>query len=438
MKLGLLLGFLVLALSTPLQAAPRGDEPIPVPRTVKQGIDFVYVDPQLSNVARRHQRPTNWLRKIGLGGLFGRKAGDPNPWFEDLAEGLERYRGGWGRLPQIKVPAGAVLKPGSTGKRVDVLRTRLGLPAGGGYDRLLVERVRAYQFVHGLEVDGIAGRATIASLNRGAEYYARKIAVNMERAYRLPKTGAFRRYVIVDSGAAEVHLVERDRVRDSMRAIVGSPKHETPIMAVLMRNARVDPYWNVPPDMIRNFTAPRVLKQGVSYLKNFHYEVLSDWTVNARILDPADVDWRRVARGKSNIRVRQLPGPWNSMGQMKFEMPNDYGIYLHDTPRKDLFAQEDRWISNGCVRLEDYERFASWFFRDLPEGRSGREEVVNLPEPVPVFMTYLTVEPRSDGIRFRADPYDFDDRAIRQMFGSGSERVADAGPEGRTRLAAAS
>ena len=109
------------------------------------------------------------------------------------------------------------------------------------------------------------------------------------------------------------------------------------------------------------------------------------------------------------------------MGAMKFEMPNDYGIYLHDTPKKELFADPNRWISNGCVRLEDYRRFASWFFGDVPEGRSGTEEVVDLPQPVPVFMTYFTVAPWGNGLQFRADPYGFDDRAMRQMFGAGKK-----------------
>ena len=106
---------------------------------------------------------------------------------------------------------------------------------------------------------------------------------------------------------------------------------------------------------------------------------------------------------------------------VKFETPNDYGIYFHDTPRKELFGESNRWISNGCVRLEDYKRFASWFFGGVPQGRSGTEEVVNLPQPVPVFMTYLTVAPRGNGVQFRPDPYNFDELAMRQMFGPATE-----------------
>jgi len=422
MNVRFLLGALALAVATPLFAAPQGDEPIAVPRTIKQGIDFVYVDPQLNSVARRYQRPTNWLARAFGDAFSSRRGNEPSLLFSRLTQGLQDYRLSWGRLPQVRIPAGAALKSGSTGKRVGLLRTRLGLSAGSGYDLRLAELVRSYQLVHGLApADGIAGNATITSLNRGADYYERKVAVNMERAWRLPRTGTFRRYALVDSGAAEVYLVERDRIADSIRVIVGSPEHETPMMAVLMRDVRVNPYWNVPGELAKTFTAPRVLQQGLSYLSDFHYEVLSDWTGDASPVDPAKIDWKKVAAGKSDVRVRQLPGPWNSMGAMKFEMPNDYGIYLHDTPKKELFADPNRWISNGCVRLEDYRRFASWFFGDVPEGRSGTEEVVDLPQPVPVFMTYFTVAPWGNGLQFRADPYGFDDRAMRQMFGAGKK-----------------
>jgi murein L,D-transpeptidase YcbB/YkuD len=108
---------------------------------------------------------------------------------------------------------------------------------------------------------------------------------------------------------------------------------------------------------------------------------------------------------------------------MKFEMPNDYGIYLHDTPLKEKFAG-DRWISNGCVRLEDYRRFATWVFGRMPAVSSSREQVIPLPRQVPVFMTYLTVSPGGEGgVTFRPDPYGFDALAMPQMF-SGADRIA--------------
>lgn len=422
-KLGLILGGLATFAATPLlaQAQPRGDEPVAVPRTIKQGIDFVYVDPKMASVAKRRQRPQNWLARMFNADSGNRNRSGPNPLFLELGRGLQQYQASWGRLPQVKVPAGAALKRGATGRRVQALRTRLGLPPAGGYDERVAQIVTSYQTVHGLgTADGVAGKATIASLNRGSTYYARRIAINVERAYRLPPTRTFDRYVVVDSGAAMAYLFAGDRMVDSMRIIVGSPKTKTPMMAVLMRNAKANPYWHVPPEMVRSLTAKKVGEQGLSYFQDFHYEVLSDWSANAQPIDPKTVNWKAIASGKQapKMLVRQLPGPWNSMGEMKFEMPNDFGIYLHDTPVKELFAKDDRWISNGCVRLQDYRRFATWVFGNPPQPSSAREQILELPRPVPVYMTYLTFASSPNGVQFRGDPYGFDALAMPQMFGA--------------------
>jgi murein L,D-transpeptidase YcbB/YkuD len=233
--------------------------------------------------------------------------------------------------------------------------------------------------------------------------------------------------VVVDSGAAEAYLFDRDRMADKMRVVVGTEKTKTPMMAVIMRNAKANPYWNVPPELVRSLTAQKVKEQGLSYFRNFHYEVLSDWGPNAKIIDPKTVNWAAIRTGKikPTVRVRQLPGPWNSMRNMKFQMPNDYGIYLHDTPHPELFAETDRHLSNGCVRLEDYQRFARWVFGYVPQSATGVEHQFDLPRPIPVYMTYLTVAASGNGVVFRPDPYGFDALAMPQMFG-GTTKLASA------------
>jgi murein L,D-transpeptidase YcbB/YkuD len=420
---------LALAAAGPVTAAPLGDEPIAVPRNIKQGIDFVYVDPDLKNIAHRHQTPVNWLlRTIGFDWAFGRHQ-QPNPFFIGLADGLKQYQATWARLPQVKIPSGSTLKPGSSGRRVELLRTRLGLSPSGGYDDRLTSLVRSYQQVHGLDpIDGIAGHDTITSLNRGAKYYLEKIAINMERAHRLPSSGLFNRYVVVDSGAAKAYYFQNDRAADSMRVVVGAPETKTPMMAVILRDAKANPYWNVPPELIRSLTVRRIGEDGLSYLKSFHYEVLSDWSGNGHKIDPKTVNWKAIRTGRKEptILVRQLPGPWNSMGEMKFEMPNDYGIYLHDTPHKELFTKDNRHLSNGCIRLQDYKRFATWIFGGVPQPSTPYEQTFRVAKPVPVFMTYLTVEPRGNGVVFRPDPYGWDALAMQQMFAPGA-KLASAG-----------
>jgi L,D-transpeptidase YcbB len=425
-----ILGAAALLIATPALSSgqPRGDEPIAVPRSIKQGVDFVYVDPAMSTVARRHQRPQNWFARLFSLNLGGGGKTAPNPLFVQIARGMQQYQMTYGRLPQMKIPAGPALKRGSTGKRVQQLRQRLGLAASGAYDERLFQAVATYQTVHGIgPADGIAGKGTIASLNRGADHYLKRLAINVERAYRLPQTRTFDRYVVVDSGAAEAYLFDRDRIADGMRVIVGSPKTKTPMIAVIMRNAKANPYWHVPPELVRSLTAKRISQEGLSYLRNFHYEILSDWGPNAQRVDPKSINWKAVATGRKDpsMLVRQQPGPWNSMGKMKFEMPNDYGIYLHDTPLKEKFAG-DRWISNGCVRLEDYQRFARWVFGYVPNS-TVPEQRIDLPRPVPVYLTYLTVEPSPNmGVVFRPDRYGFDAQAMPQMFGG---QVASASNE---------
>src|SRR5205085_5636891 len=174
-----------------------------------------------------------------------------NPIYTDLRRGLMRYQQRWGDLPQTTIPAGAALKPGSTGERVAMLRERLGLPAGDSYDQALANVVKEYQGVHGLKADGVAGGGTIDSLNRGAQYYQQLIIINMERAKRLPAPEEQRKYAIVDAGDARLSLWENGRKVDEMKVVVGKAETATPMMAAYIKYASVNPYWNVPPELVR-------------------------------------------------------------------------------------------------------------------------------------------------------------------------------------------
>jgi murein L,D-transpeptidase YcbB/YkuD len=233
----------------------------------------------------------------------------------------------------------------------------------------------------------------------------KRLKVNLDRARVLP--GDQRgRYVLVDAASARLWLFEDGEVRDTMRVVVGKPGEQTPMLAGRIRSVVLNPYWNVPPDLVRSRVAAGVLKEGVSFLKNKNYQLLSDWSDTASLLDPAKVDWRAVAAGKKELRVRQLPGPDNAMGGMKFMFPNEYGIYLHDTPEKVLFSRDDRKLSSGCVRLEDSARLARWLLGSAPRPASDApEQLVALPQPVPIYITYLTAEWTGERFTFRNDAY---------------------------------
>lgn len=328
--------------------------------------------------------------------------------YTDLRRQLVRYQMNWSRLPQVRVPAGGkLMKPGASDPRVPILRERLGLSREGGFDEALKTRLMEFQQAHGLKADGTAGADTLDTLNRGAAHYERLILLSMERARRLPAPGGASKYVLVDAGSARLWMYEDGRPVDSMKVIVGTPKSETPMLAALIRYAAVNPYWNIPWDLVQTLIAPRVVAEGTTYLKDRGYEVLDSWEEDAKVVDPETVDWKAAADGSLELRMRQLPGPANSMGEIKFMMPNEFGIYLHDTPNKALFAQDDRWLSNGCVRVEDARRLARWIFGDMPQATaSSREERVDLDKPVPVYITYLTVAAEANGLAFRADPYE--------------------------------
>jgi murein L,D-transpeptidase YcbB/YkuD len=190
----------------------------------------------------------------------------------------------------------------------------------------------------------------------------------------------------------------------------------------------LNPWWNTPPELATKSVAPGVLKEGLKYLTDRDYQVLSDWTDEATPIDPATVDWQAVADGKATVRLRRGPGPWNSMGDMKFNMPNDFGIYLHDVPdfEKDLFTKDDRWISNGCIRLQDAHRLAKWLFGRPMVADSKTEENVDLPDPVPVYVTYLTAEAGSNGPKFRADHYNRDPALLARYFANQQQVASTA------------
>ena len=233
----------------------------------------------------------------------------------------------------------------------------------------------------------------------------RQIALNLDRLRALPPYPA-ERYVLVDAAGARLWMFDHGKAVDSMKVVVGKPDNQTPMMAGFIRYAILNPYWNVPEDLVRQRIAWNVLDKGLGYLKTGGYQVLPDWNSDEP-MDPARVDWEAVEDGRSTVVVRQLPGGSNFMGKVKFEFPNPQGIYLHDTPEKDLMRKDTRTASSGCVRLEDAQRLGRWLMgKPLPRRVAEPEKRVNLPQLVPVYITYLTVFPEKSGIlAFRTDPY---------------------------------
>lgn len=418
MKVGIsLLAALAAALAAPAYAQDTPIEPIEIPPSIEQGVDLIYIDPEMKpEIDRRNEL----LQSMGFEDWTGAPIDlfvPVNETYTALRRGLMKYRQRWGSLPDIDIPEGPAMKPGVKDARVTLLRQRLGLPPGDQFDAALEKQVRDYQAAHGMKPDGIVANGTIASLNLGAGHYERVIIVNMERARRLPAASDRGRYILVDAGGARLYAYEDGKLVDSMNVIVGSAETQTPMMAAELSFIQLNPYWNVPPDLAASIVAKRVLEQGLIYLTERDYQALSGWTEDAKLLDPATVDWQAVADGRVTVRLRRGPGPWNSMGDMKFMMPNAFGIYLHDVPEpeKPMFATDKRWISNGCVRLEDAERLQKWVFGRRQEPSGAAEERVDVPDPVPVYITYFTAAPTKDGVAFRPDRYNRDEKLLARV-----------------------
>jgi murein L,D-transpeptidase YcbB/YkuD len=262
-------------------------------------------------------------------------------------------------------------------------------------------------------------RAALASRIYRSDSERRVLELNLERARALPSGNG--RYVIVNPPAARLYMYENGQVVDSMRVVAGRPDPiaQTPMMVAYIRYVALNPYWNSPPDITAKRLAPTILKEGRAYFKKRGYELLSDWSDHARVIDPMSIDWHAVAAGRVQARLRQKPGPANSMGRMKFMFPNAQGIWLHDTPEKEKIEDAARLQSNGCVRLEDAPRFERWLFNGKPPSPKGArpEQKVSLPSPVPIYITYLTAVPSGTSIVYFDDFYGKDRAESRRFAG---------------------
>jgi murein L,D-transpeptidase YcbB/YkuD len=240
-----------------------------------------------------------------------------------------------------------------------------------------------------------------------------RVQTNLDRLRAMPFQ---KRYVMVDAASAQLYMIEDGRIADSMKVIVGKATSQTPMLASTIYRATLNPYWNVPGDLVRSLIAPRVADQGVGYLKAKGYEVLSSYDENAVPVDAAKVDWRAVAEGREVVKVRQRPGAANSMGQVKFSFPNGNDIFLHDTPNKELFAASQRDLSNGCIRLEDAQRLGRWLVgHDARSASADPEQHVLLPTPVPIYITYLTAKADGSQLAFVSDVYGLDSQRAAQV-----------------------
>ena len=279
------------------------------------------------------------------------------------------------------------------------------------YGNELQEAVKRFQRRHGLEPDAVVGRTVAAQMNVPADARVRQIALNLERWRWLPRDLGDR-HILVNVPEYRLEVWEHHQVPLTMRVVVGKKDTPTPIFADDMTHVVFSPYWNVPPDIVKNETIPSALRDP-AFLDRTNMEVLDR---SGKPVDPSSIDMEAVGE----YRFRQRPGSSNSLGLVKFVFPNSYNVYLHDTPADSLFARATRSFSHGCVRVEQPEALARYVLGDQPAWtperiseamHAGTEKTVKLSRPLPVYLGYWTARVSADGIvQFRDDIYAIDAR----------------------------
>ena len=342
-----------------------------------------------------------------------------------LAE-LRRIRdnGGWSAIDD-----GPTLRSGDSGARVGQLVDRLrasgdlAAPAGDVFDATVEAAVVAFQGRHGLAADGIVGRATLAALSRTVQERINQIIVNLERWRWLPETLGDR-YVIVNIAGFSLDVIEDGERRLNMRVVVGRPFRRTPVFSDTIRYLVLNPSWEVPTRIATQDKLP-LIRQDPAYLANQGYELLQGWGADERRVDPMSIDWAAMTARSFNYRLRQSPGPLNALGQVKFMFPNSFSVYLHDTPSRELFGEDARAFSSGCIRLEQPLELAALLLGDDPQWTrgaidgavaDGRERTVSLRRPIPVHLLYWTVWVDDNGVlQFRDDIYGRDGPVLNEL-----------------------
>jgi L,D-transpeptidase YcbB len=339
--------------------------------------------------------------------------------FAATEQAIERYKqivasGGWGN-----VPAGRPLKLGSNSQAVVALRQRLAasgdLNTGAGsspvFDSYVDAAVRHFQARHGIIENGVVNNETFAALNVSADLRLRQLEVNIVRL-RAFSGNLGERFVTANIPGAAVETVENGVVATRHIAGVGKIDRQSPVMMTKAIEINFNPYWTVPASIIKKDLIPK-MQANPNYITENKIHIFKG---EGQEVSPEQINWN--SQEATHYKFREEPGDNNSLGVVRININNPYGVYMHDTSTKGVFGDDYRFISSGCIRVQNVRDYVAWLLKDTPGWdraridetiRSGERVDVKLATPVPVYWVYITAWSTPDGlVQFRDDIYQRD------------------------------
>ncbi|MFC6488549.1 L,D-transpeptidase family protein [Nitratireductor sp. GCM10026969] len=321
-------------------------------------------------------------------------------------------QGGW-----PVVPANKKLQLGVIDPDVELLRRRLMISGdlstqagmSPAFDSYVDAALKRFQARHGLPADGVTGHYTYSAMNVSARIRLGQLETNLGRVREQTSGSLGNRFVMVNIPAAEIEAVENGRVVLRHTAIVGKIDRQTPILTSKINEIILNPYWNAPVSIVRKDIIPE-MRRNPNYLADNNIRLIAP---DGNEVDPMAVNWSTDEATK--YRFRQDPGRINAMATVKINFPNSHAVYMHDTPQKQLFTDQERFHSSGCVRVQNVRDLVTWILRDTPgwdrrtiETTIQTEEDQRIPvaNPVPVYFTYISAWSTGSGVvHFRDDIY---------------------------------
>ena len=321
-------------------------------------------------------------------------------------------QGGW---PQVS--GNGRLQLGDRNADVVSLRQRLIVsgdlaPSLGGspvFDSYLDGAVKRFQSRHGILASGVVGDTSRAALAIPVDIRVKQLQMNIVRLRSMGNLGS--RYIMMNIPATEVEAVDNGVVEQRHNTVIGKPDRPSPILSTLVQNVNFNPFWTVPQSIIKKDLIPLMQKEP-TYLADHHIRI---YTPQGQEIQPEQINWNSDDAMK--MRFTQDPGFGNSLGQVRINIANQYGVYMHDTPYKSVFGSEYRFDSSGCARVQDVRELCAWilqgteYTRDRIDEviRSGARTTANPPAKVPVFWAYITAWATPEGlVEFRDDVYNKD------------------------------